>query len=85
MKNKNGIIYAALYRKVDDEIRVNTMVKIPNNFIKNKIQFINLMDTIEQKEVNDFFENIDGWFEKCEDSMKQDINFKEFLIYQIEI
>ena len=85
MKNKNGIIYAALYRKVDDEIRINTMVKIPNNFIKNKIQFINLMDTIEQKEVNDFFENIDGWFEKCEDSMKQDINFKEFLIYQIEI
>ena len=85
MKNKNGIIYAVLYKKVDDELRVNTMVKIPNNFIKNKIQFIRLMDTIEQKEVNDFFENIDGWFEKCEDSMKQDINFKEFLIYQIEI
>ena len=85
MKNKNGIIYAVLYRNVDDELRVNTMVKIPNNFIKDKIQFIRIMDTIEKKEVNDFFENIDGWFEKCKDSMRQEMNFKEFLIYQIEI
>ena len=85
VKNKNDTISAAFYRDYIDEIQLRKVVKIVNNFMKNNIVYINVMETIDEKDENNFLDNIDEWFEKCDNWEKQEINIKEFIIYQIEI
>ena len=85
VKNKKDNIYAAFYRDYTEELQLRTIVKIVNNFMKNNIVYMDLFEDTDEKDENNFLDNIDEWFEKCDNWEKQEINPKEFVVYQIEI
>ena len=87
-KIKDGIIYAVFYNSYGETKYVRYIVKILNNFMKNKIQYIvdhNYTDLVSESfEKNNSLDNIDELFENCDNSLKNEVDFKELIVYQID-
>ena len=87
-KIKDGSIYVIFYREYSQSKTVKLMIKIGNNFMKNKIQYIDDGDyndlVTETVEKNNTFDNIDELFENCDNSKKLEADFKELIIYEFD-